>query len=111
MSVFQTQAGILKTATVALDSTNATTIVNGGSTGCTVEYVRAVEMANSTATLILDIYRSSTSYKIRGVKAMAAYEVYVDNNPIQLEAGDLLRATAGTADKIHVTASYTVPAV
>ncbi len=58
MSVFQSKDGILKTAAVALGSTSATTIVSGGNTGCTVEFVTICEVAGSTPTVILDIYRA-----------------------------------------------------
>jgi hypothetical protein len=111
MSVFQTQAGILKTAKVLLNSTSAITIVSGGNTGCTVEYVRACEVAGATPTLILDIYNGTTAYKIRGTLAMTANTPYTDRDVIQLEAGESLRATASAADQVHVTASYTVPGV
>ena len=109
MSVFRSNDGIIKTAKVALSSTAATTIVDGGNTGATVEYVRATEVAGSTPTLILDIYSASTAYKIRGTLAMTAHTPVVDANPIQLEAGELLRATASAANEIHVTATYTIP--
>lgn len=109
MSIFQSKDGILKTAAVVLSGTSATTIVDGGNTGCTVEYVRACEVAGATPTLILDIYRGGVAYKIRGTLAMTANTPYTDRDPIQLEAGDLLRATASAANQVHVTATYTVP--
>ena len=40
---------------------------------------------------------------------MVAQTPYTDRDPIQLEAGDLLRATASAANQVHVTATYTVP--
>jgi len=109
MTIFQTKDGILKTAAVALSGTSATTIVDGGNTGCTVEYVRACEVSGNTPTLILDIYRGGVAYKIRGTLAMTANTPYTDRDAIQLEAGDLLRATASAANQVHVTATYTVP--
>jgi hypothetical protein len=109
MSVFQSKDGILKTAAVALSGTSATTIVDGGNTGCTVEYVRACEVSGNTPTLILDIYRGGVAYKIRGTLAMTANTPYTDRDFIQLEAGDLLRATASAANQVHVTAGYTTP--
>jgi hypothetical protein len=109
MTIFQSKDGILKTAAVALSGTSATTIVDGGNTGCTVEYVRACEVSGNTPTLILDIYRGGVAYKIRGTLAMTANTPYTDRDAIQLEAGDLLRATASAANQVHVTATYTVP--
>lgn len=109
MSVFQTTDGILKTAAVVLSGTGATTIVSGGNTGCTVEWVTICEVAAGTPTVILDIYRGGVAYKIRGTLAMTANTPVSYTNPIQLEAGDLLRATASAANQVHVTASYTVP--
>ncbi len=109
MSVFQSKDGILKTAAVALSTTNATTIVSGGNTGCTVEYIRVCEVAAATPTVILDIYRGGVAYKIRGTLAMVANTPYTDRDPIQLEAGELLRATASAANQVHATATYTVP--
>lgn len=109
MSVFQSNDGILKTAAVALSGTSATTIVDGGNTGCTVEFVTICEVAGATPTVILDIYRGGVAYKIRGTLAMTANTPTTYSNPIQLEAGDLLRATASAANQVHVTATYTVP--
>lgn len=109
MSVFQSKDGILKTAAVILNDTNAKTIVDGGFTGCTVEYVRICEVSGNTPTVILDIYRGGVAYKIRGTLATTANSPYTDRDPIQLEAGDLLRATASAANQVHATATYTVP--
>lgn len=109
MTVFQSKDGILKTAAVALSATTATTIVDGENTGCTVEYVRLCEVAGATPTVILDIYRGGVAYKIRGTLAMTANTPVVYADAIQLEAGDLLRATASAANQVHVTATYTVP--
>jgi hypothetical protein len=110
MTIFQTKDGILKTAAVILNDTNPKTIVDGGNTGCTVEYVRICEVAGGTPTVILDIYRGGVAYKIRGTLAMTANTPSTDRDPIQLEAGDLLRATASAGNVVHATATYTVPA-
>lgn len=109
MTIFQTKDGILKTAAVVLSDTSATTIVDGGNTGCTVEYVRACEVSGNTPTVILDIYRGGVACKIRGTLAMTAHTPYTDRDAIQLEAGELLRATASAGNQVHVTATYTVP--
>lgn len=109
MTVFQTNDGILQTAAVILSGTSATTIVDGGETGCTVEWVTLCEVAAGTPTVILDIYRGGVAYKIRGTLAMVANTPVTYANAIQLEAGDLLRATASAANQVHVTATYTVP--
>ena len=109
MSVFQTTDGIIKTAAVVLDSTSAKTIVDGGNTGCTVEWVTICEVTGATPTVILDIYRASTAYKFRGTLAMTAHTPVTYERPIQLEAGDLLRATASASNQVHVTATFTVP--
>jgi hypothetical protein len=109
MTIFQTKDGILKTAAVILNDTNPKTIVDGGNTGCTVEYVRICEVAGGTPTVILDIYRGGVAYKIRGTLAMTANTPSTDRDPIQLEAGDLLRATASAGNVVHATATYTVP--
>ena len=109
MTVFQSKDGILQTAAVVLSGTSATTIVDGGETGCTVEYVRACEVSGNTPTVILDIFRGGVAYKIRGTLAMTANTPYTDRDVIQLEAGELLRATASAANQVHVTASYTTP--
>lgn len=109
MSIFQTDAGILKTAKVVLNSTAAVTIVTAPSNGCTVEYVRLCEVTGATPTVILDIYNGSTAYKIRGTLAMTAHTPWTDANPIQLENGETLRATASAADQVHATVTYTVP--
>lgn len=110
MSVYQTQNGLLKQAAVALGSTSATTIVAATETtgAITVENVRCAEVGGATPTLTIDIYDGSTAYKIR-VRAMTAGEVYIDDAAILLEPGWSLRATAGTADRVHVTALYSLP--
>ena len=70
MSIFQTKDGILKTAAVALSGTSATTIVDGGNTGCTIEWVTICEVAGSTPTVILDIYRGGVAYKIKALSQL-----------------------------------------
>ena len=109
MSIFQSQNGLVRQSAVALSTLAATAIVTAtNATGAlTVEYVRVTEHTGGTPTLILDIYNGSTAYKIKGAKALTAYEVYTDRDPILLEPGWSLRATAGTINLIVITALYT----
>ena len=109
MSIFQSQNGLAKFAHVILSTTGATAIVTAtNATGAlTVEYVRLAEVAAATPTVILDIYDGSTAYKIRGTLAMAASTPSIDRDPIILEPGESLRATASAGNQVHVTALYT----
>ena len=111
MSVFQSQNGVLKQASVVLSAITATTIVTATTTtgALTVEYVRLTEVAGAVPTVILDIYDGTTAYKIRGTLAMVANTPYVDRDPLLLEPGWSLRATASAANQVHVTALYTAP--
>ena len=109
MTVFQSQNGRELFAHVILSGTSATTIISATTTTgpLRVEYVRLAEVAAGTPTVILDIYDGSTAYKIRGTLAMVANTPSIDANPILLEPGESLRATASAANQVHVTAYYT----
>jgi hypothetical protein len=112
MSVYQTDAGVLKTSPVILTGTGATAIVTAGNDPAIVEYVRLTEVAGSTPTVILDIYDIATTTvlaKVRGTLALTAHGSQTDRDSIVLEPGQSLRATASAGNQVHVTATYTIP--
>lgn len=100
-----------KTAMLAA-STSATAVVSNGASSGKVQKVNSVIVANTTnvsADITIDIYRSSTAYRLAKaitVPTQATLVVIGKDSPFYLEEGDSLRATASTNSSLEVTVSY-----
>jgi hypothetical protein len=103
---FTIQGGNVQTRQVKLTTTNPTVIVDGGVSGAIVVGIYAAEITGNTPTLVLEKYDGTTSYYLRGALAMTAYQEYGRDVIIVLKAGESLRATAGTANRVDVLATY-----
>ena len=102
------QGGLLVTSSVALSSTNRTTIYTVPSNHRSI--VRQIIIANvdasSATTLKLELFdaTSSTHFALTGASSIAANGyVWLNDIIVGLEAGDIISATAGAADDITVT--------
>lgn len=99
-----------KTAVQAVGTSATAIITNSAASGKVLKvnalYISNVE--NSTSYQItVDVYRSSTAYRITTAVAVPAYSsLDVINKSIYLEEGDSLRLTANSANKLEAVASY-----
>jgi hypothetical protein len=99
-----------KTAVLAV-TTSATAIVTNSAASNKVLKVNALYVANvdgtSNATVDIDIFRSSTAYRIAyTVVVPADATLDVINKPLYLEEGDSLRLTANAANDVEAVCSY-----
>lgn len=99
-----------KTAVLAV-TTSATAIVTNSSSSGKVFKVNALYVANIDGTnacdLTVDLFRSSTAYKIAStVSVPADATLDVISKSIYLEEGDALRLTAGANSDLEAVCSY-----
>lgn len=99
-----------KTAVLAV-TTSATAIVTNSSSSGKVFKVNALYVANIDGTnacdLTVDLFRSSTAYKIAStVSVPADTTLDVISKSIYLEEGDSLRLTAGANSDLEAVCSY-----
>jgi hypothetical protein len=99
-----------KTAVLAV-TTSATAIVTNSAASNKVLKVNALYVANvdgtNNATVDIDIFRSSTAYRIAyTVVVPADATLDVINKPLYLEEGDSLRLTANAANDVEAVCSY-----
>lgn len=96
---------------VQLVGTSATAIVTNAAASGKVVKVNALYVGNVDAAagydLTVDVYRSSTAYRILPTFTIPAKSMLdVLSKAIYLEEGDTLRLTANTASKLEAVASY-----
>lgn len=99
-----------KTAVQAV-GTSATAIISNSAGSGKVVKVNALYVGNVDAAagydLTVDIYRSSTAYRMLPPFTIPAKSMLdVMSKAIYLEEGDSLRLTANTASKLEAVASY-----
>ncbi len=99
-----------KTAVLAV-TTSATAIVTNSAASGKVLKINALYVANvdgtNNADLTVDVYRSSTAYKIAStVTVPADGSISVLDEPIYLEEGDSLRLTANANSDLEAVCSY-----
>jgi hypothetical protein len=99
-----------KTAVLVV-TTSATAIVTNSAASGKVLKVNALYVANvdgtNNATVDVDVFRSSTAYRIAfTVVVPADATLDVINKPLYLEEGDSLRLTANAANDLEAVCSY-----
>jgi hypothetical protein len=99
-----------KTAVLAA-TTSATAIVTNSAASGKVLKINALYVSNIDAsvnyTITMDIFRSSTAYRIGNVISVpAAATLDVISKSIYLEEGDTLRLTASANSKLEAVCSY-----
>jgi hypothetical protein len=94
-------------------ATTATAITSNAAASGKVLKVNSLVVSNINGTTAVDInvdlFRSSTAYRIAStvaVPADASLVVISRENPIYLNEGDSLRVTAGTANSAQAVCSY-----
>ena len=98
-----------KNAKVDLTTTNATAILTVSSaTTCVVKSILVSNDSSSEDTITLTITDSASAvfslYKNESVGALSTEELL--SGPLVLQENEILKATAATADRLHVVASY-----
>lgn len=106
-----TVTNIIGKTTVQTMTTSATAIVTNNISSGKVTKVNALYIANvngtSAATFNVDVYRSSTAYRISyGVSVPANSTLDVLSKSIYLEEGDSLRLTASSNSYLEAVCSY-----
>lgn len=101
-----------KTAVMAV-TTSATAIVTNSAASNTVVKINALYVANIDGTnacdLTVDIFRSSTAYKIAStISVPADATLDIISKSIYLEEGDSLRLTAGANSDLEAVCSYEI---
>jgi uncharacterized protein YyaL (SSP411 family) len=101
-----------KTAVQAV-AASATAIVSNSAASGKVLKVNSLYVANihasTTGAITVDVYRSSTAYRIANAISVPINSVYMviqKDSPIYLEEGDSLRLTGGAASTLEAVASY-----
>ena len=101
-------ANLFKNAKVDLTTTNATTLYTCPSaTTAIVKSILVSEDSNNADTITLTLTNSSSAvfsiYKDKAVGSKGTVELIT--NDLILVSGDILKVTAGTANRLHVIAS------
>lgn len=99
-----------KTAVLAV-TTSATAIVTNSAASNKVFKINALYVANidgvNSCDVTIDLFRSSTAYKIASTVAVPADTTLdVLSKPIYLEEGDALRLTASANSDLEAVCSY-----
>ena len=101
-----------KTAVLAV-TTSATAIVTNSAASGKVFKINCLVIANidgsASADITVDLYRSSTAYKLANTIAVPADASFIaigKDTPIYLEEGDTLRVTASADGDLMAIASY-----
>jgi len=103
-------ANVYKNASVDLTTTDKTTVYTCPSeTTAIIKSIRVTEDSGNADTIAVEFYDDSktATFKITGTKAISANastELF-NNAPFVLEESDIIKATAGTANRIHVIIS------
>ena len=98
-----------KNAKVDLTTTNATAILTASSaTSCVLRSILVSNDSSSEDTITLTITDSASVvfsiYKNESIGALSTEELL--KGPLVLQESEILKATAATADRLHVVASY-----
>lgn len=104
-------SNILGKTTVQIVTTSATSIVSNSAASGKVIKVNALYAANvngtTAATINVDLFRSSTAYRIAyAVSVPANTTLDVISKSIYLEEGDSIRLTASSNSYIEAVCSY-----
>tara|TARA_R100001224_G_C3930303_1_gene118516 strand:+ start:203 stop:532 length:330 start_codon:yes stop_codon:yes gene_type:complete len=100
---------VYKNAKIDLTTTNATTVLTApAATSCIFKSLMVSNDSSSEDTITLTITDSASAvfslYKNESVGALSTEELL--SGPLVLQENEILKATAATADRLHVVASY-----
>lgn len=108
----QTPTTITGKLAVQACTNSATAIVSNSAASGKLLRVDSLIIGNTTSgpvTVTVDVYRSSTAYRIcttLPVPANATIVPILKDAPVNLEEGDSLRITAGATSSLEAVASY-----
>lgn len=108
MSVVQGDTKVVKLATTAVQ-----TVIPAQSANISITEITVTEISGNATTFSIELYdtANTTSYYLANTKAISSRQVLqYEINPVTglvLRKGWQLRATAGTANRIDVTATHT----
>lgn len=106
LSVYGFDTGALEPEFTILGTTGATVIVKAQDNPQTVVSVTATNVTASPANLTLEVYTGAISYKFLQAYPVPAIgvkdSVYTYELPIRLPRDFTVRATAGTANALHI---------
>jgi hypothetical protein len=101
-----------KTAVIAVGTSETNVVENAAASGKVMK-INSLIISNvdgtNAADITVDVYRSTTAYKLCStvaVPADASLVVITKESPIYLEEGDTLRATASAASDLEAICSY-----
>ena len=87
-------------------STDDSTVPPTESTTAIVKSILVSEDSNNADTITITVTRSSAVYSVYKDKAVTAKQTLeLLTNPLVLNEGDIVKATAGTANRLHVLLS------
>ena len=108
-STFSIMANTYKNASVDLTTTSKTNVYTCPSeTTAIVKSIRVTEDSGNNDTIAVELYDNSAeaTFKLTGTLAISAStSTELLSAPLVLEESDIVKATAGTANRIHVIMS------
>lgn len=110
MSIYRTkdnQQAI--TRNVDLADTNVTDVIPTLNGPVSLTQVHICEHAGTGSTITIEVYDGTNSRYLTKGKTVSANDELTLSLDIQLGRGESLRATAGTAAKLHVFATFLAP--
>lgn len=109
MSLHGLATGIPQTERAILTTTAATVLLQAGQNGNFVHSIYVAEASGNVTTVVVDIFDGTTAYKLTGLRSLAAngdLQLQVEQ---QIETGWSVRATAGTANRLHTHVTHSLP--
>lgn len=107
MSIDVAVHGTLDTAKAIISNTTTTTLLTGGESKFTVQWVR-VTVAGSTDTVTLDIHDGTTAYRLTSALSVTGGASTTLELEFPLRNGESLRITAGAGNTIHCIVCYSI---
>lgn len=105
---FTLTGGSILTKAVKLTTTTATPLYLASKRTVILSII-ATEIAGATPALTLDLFDGTTAYFLRNVLAMTAKQLLIFNEPIAINPGWSIRATAGAANQVDCLITYMSP--
>jgi hypothetical protein len=105
---FTLTGGSILTKATKLTTTSATALYTAQKRTVILSIV-ATEITGNTPALTLELYDATTSYYLRNALAMTAKQTLIFNEPLTINAGWSIRATAGAANQIDCLITFMSP--
>lgn len=109
MSLHGLVTGIPQTERAVLTGTSATVLLTASGNGNFVHSIYVAETSGNITTVIIDIFDGTTAYKLTGTRSIAANGDLTLLVEQRIENGWFVRATAGTANRLHTHLTHSLP--